>query len=63
MKKILLACVLFTVALAASAAAQPVAFVVRHAERADTDGAAPGAKMTEDPDLSTGGHARAEALA
>lgn len=48
--------------LAASAAAQPSVFVVRHAERADTvAGASP--SMTTDPDLSDVGHARAASLA
>ncbi|HEY0876143.1 MAG TPA: phosphoglycerate mutase family protein [Vicinamibacterales bacterium] len=49
-------------ALAAPAAAQQVVFVVRHAERADTD-AGGAAMMTTDPDLSAAGKARAEALA
>jgi broad specificity phosphatase PhoE len=44
------------------AAAEPVIFVVRHAERADTgSGGMP--TMAADPDLSAAGHARAAALA
>jgi phosphohistidine phosphatase SixA len=47
---------------AAGAAAQPVVFLVRHAERADAGGAAPG-MMKDDPDLSPAGRARAASLA
>jgi phosphohistidine phosphatase SixA len=47
-------------ALAVPAAAQQLVFLVRHAERADTDSGGP---MTTDPDLSARGKARAEALA
>src|SRR5687768_4885178 len=47
---------------AVPAAAQPLVFVVRHAERADTaSGGAP--MMATDPDLSEAGHARAQSLA
>ena len=47
---------------AATASAQGTIFVVRHAERADT-GTAAGTTMATDPDLSTAGKARADALA
>jgi phosphohistidine phosphatase SixA len=46
----------------APAAAQSTVFMVRHAERAETDGKS-GAMMADDPDLSTAGRARAESLA
>ena len=46
--------------LPAAALAQPVAFVVRHAERADAGMAA---TKDKDPDLSDIGRARAESLA
>jgi phosphohistidine phosphatase SixA len=46
----------------APAAAQPVVFVVRHAERADA-GQARGGMMKDDPDLSSAGRARAASLA
>ena len=49
-------------AMAASAAAQPAVFVVRHAERADT-AAGGSAMMASDPELSAAGRARAESLA
>ena len=58
----LAAAVLMIVVSAASAAAQPVVFLVRHAERADAGTAA--AKMAgADPDLSGAGIARANSLA
>jgi broad specificity phosphatase PhoE len=44
--------------LPSAALAQPVAFVVRHAERADA-----GMAATKDPDLSDAGRARAQSLA
>ena len=50
------------VALAFPASAQQTVFLVRHAERADTQGGAP-ATMATDPDLSESGKARAEYLA
>jgi phosphohistidine phosphatase SixA len=50
------------VALALPAAAQQTVFLVRHAERADTQGGAP-ATMATDPDLSESGKARAQYLA
>lgn len=49
-------------ASAASAAAQPAVFVVRHAERADT-ATGGSAMMASDPELSDAGRARAESLA
>jgi phosphohistidine phosphatase SixA len=58
-------CVLFLgwlLLLTANAAAQHTVFMVRHAERADTEGgAAP--TMGTDPTLSAAGHARAAQLA
>ena len=58
----LAAAVLMVVVSAASAAAQPVVFLVRHAERADAGMAA--AKVAgADPDLSDAGIARANSLA
>lgn len=58
----LAAAVLMLAVVVAEAAAQPVVFVVRHAERADAGTAA--AKMTgADPDLSGAGLARATSLA
>jgi len=58
----LAAAVLMLVVSVAEAAAQPVVFLVRHAERADAGMAA--AKMTgADPDLSGTGVARAASLA
>jgi len=58
----LVAAVLMVVSWAAAVAAQPVVFVVRHAERADAGMAA--AKVAgADPDLSGAGLARANALA
>ncbi len=58
----LAAAVLMIVVSAASAAAQPVVFLVRHAERADAGMAA--SKMAgADPDLSGAGIARANSLA
>lgn len=59
--RILLA-ILLLLAGAAEAAAQRVVFVVRHAERADSGGAAAG-MMANDPGLSAAGQARAESLA
>jgi phosphohistidine phosphatase SixA len=48
--------------LAAPVAAQPTVFLVRHAERADSEpGKSP--SMSEDPDLSDAGRARAASLA
>ena len=47
-------CVFFAGALLSVAPAQPIIFVVRHAEKADA---------TKDPDLSEPGRSRAEALA
>lgn len=65
MTRRLLAVAVFIAVIATSAAAafaQPTAFLVRHAERADTGTAA--AKMTgADPDLSAAGKVRAETLA
>ncbi len=49
-------------ALPATALAQGTIFVVRHAERADTNSGAP-AVMAADPALSDAGHARAASLA
>ena len=58
----LAAAVLMLAVSVAEAAAQPVVFLVRHAERADAGTAA--AKMTgADPDLSGAGLARATSLA
>lgn len=58
----LAAAVLMVMVSAASAAAQPVVFLVRHAERADAGMAA--AKVAgADPDLSGAGLARANSLA
>lgn len=53
---------LLTLAVAEAAVAQPVVFVVRHAERSDAGSPAAG-MMAADPGLSATGHARAEALA
>lgn len=57
---------LITLALVVSAVhhavAQPAVFVVRHAERADAVGGG-ASMMTEDPELSPKGRARAESLA
>ena len=50
--------VLALLLLPSVALAQPVAFVVRHAERADA-----GMAATTDPDLSDAGRARAQSLA
>lgn len=53
---------LFVAAVALEAAAQPLVFVVRHAERADgTSGGS--VMMASDPELSDAGRARADALA
>jgi broad specificity phosphatase PhoE len=54
--------VVFTLTLAANAAAQNVVFVVRHAERADA-GSSGTSMMATDPELSDAGRARADALA
>jgi broad specificity phosphatase PhoE len=51
----------FLVVTAATAAAQSMVFVVRHAERAD--GGTANSMMGNDPDLSDAGRARAESLA
>ena len=56
------AAVLLVAAFAASAAAQPVVFLVRHAERADA-GMAAAKAAGADPDLSGAGIARASSLA
>jgi len=62
MLKNVLAILTITLAMAASAVAQPVVFVVRHAERADSSpGMSP--TMANDPDLSDAGRARAASLA
>lgn len=53
---------LLTLGGAHYAAAQPVIFIVRHAERADA-GTPAASSMTEDPDLSPAGRSRATALA
>jgi broad specificity phosphatase PhoE len=52
----------FLLFLAVPAAAQPLVFVVRHAERADS-GTGGATTMATDPDLSDAGRARAESLA
>jgi len=53
---------LFFLGVAAPAVAQPMVFLVRHAERADTAaGGQP--KMGADPELSAAGRQRAESLA
>jgi phosphohistidine phosphatase SixA len=57
-----LTALLLLLALAAASAADPVVILVRHAERADSGGAA-GTMMATDPDLAQAGYARAEALA
>jgi 2,3-bisphosphoglycerate-dependent phosphoglycerate mutase len=57
-----LAALVLVVSSAVAVAAEPVIFLVRHAERADTGMAS--AKMAgADPDLSAAGMARAKALA
>lgn len=62
MRDTLLAAVfLLTSVIAASA--QPLVFLVRHAERADAGGARGGMMMADDPDLSASGRARAARLA
>jgi phosphohistidine phosphatase SixA len=58
----LVAAVLVVLVSAASAAAQPVVFLVRHAERADA-GMAAAKAAGADPDLSGAGVARADSLA
>ena len=62
MRRLVLMVVALTLTLVASAAAQQVVFVVRHAERADTV-AGGSAMMATDPDLSDAGRARAQSLA
>jgi phosphohistidine phosphatase SixA len=58
----ILATAALTLAMAVSAAAQPVVFLVRHAERSDSSpGTSP--SMASDPDLSDAGRARAASLA
>jgi broad specificity phosphatase PhoE len=52
----------FLLFFAVPAAAQPLVFVVRHAERADA-GTGGATTMATDPDLSDAGRARAESLA
>jgi broad specificity phosphatase PhoE len=52
----------FLLLFAVPAAAQPLVFVVRHAERADA-GTGGATTMATDPDLSDAGRARAESLA
>jgi phosphohistidine phosphatase SixA len=61
MCKTLLASVFILISVI-SAWAQPLVFLVRHAERADGGGKPPG-MMADDPDLSAAGRARAERLA
>lgn len=61
MRKALLASV-FILMSVLSASAQPLVFLVRHAERADAGGK-PAGMMADDPDLSAAGRARAERLA
>jgi phosphohistidine phosphatase SixA len=61
MRRTVLLCLVLLTGLAASAAAQPAVFLVRHAERADTPAA--GGMMATDPELSEAGHARAQSLA
>lgn len=53
---------LFLAAAAVEAAAQPLVFVVRHAERADSVSGG-GGMMAADPELSEAGRARADSLA
>lgn len=60
MRRIQLALVVAALLVPAAARAQPVVFVVRHAERADAGMAA---GSSTDPDLSETGRARAAALA
>jgi broad specificity phosphatase PhoE len=55
MKRLVAAFLLLAAAAAAAAPAQPVVFIVRHAEKAATGG--------NDPDLSPAGQARADTLA
>lgn len=57
-----LATVLTLILTAAAAAAQPVVFLVRHAERADS-GTSGAGMMKDDPDLSAAGRSRAASLA
>lgn len=59
-RRILFVLTIFVLTVPAAASAQPVVFVVRHAERAD---AGMTAGSGADPDLSAAGHSRAEALA
>jgi broad specificity phosphatase PhoE len=54
--------VLLSAPLTAHAQSGPAIFLVRHAERADSGGAAP-TTMANDPELSATGHARAKSLA
>jgi phosphohistidine phosphatase SixA len=62
MLKTVLAALTITLAMAVSAVAQPVVFVVRHAERADSS-PDKSPTMANDADLSEAGRARAGSLA
>jgi phosphohistidine phosphatase SixA len=57
----LVLCFVLASSAVSNAAAQTPLFVVRHAERADTQGGTP-AMMTTDPPLSAAGRVRAESL-
>jgi len=62
MKRALILSAAAILAVTATASAQTVVFVVRHAERADA-GAGTSPMMAQDPDLSEAGKARAQSLA
>ena len=59
---VLIAILAWSLSVPTAALAQQTVFVVRHAERADTQSGAP-PMGGSDPDLSPTGHARAQALA
>jgi phosphohistidine phosphatase SixA len=63
MMKRLLAALVLTLVFAAPAVAQHTIFVVRHAERADTEAGMAAPAAGADPDLSPAGRTRASSLA